>query len=158
MLKKAILVLLAIIVFILFAGASGFDHTEDAWHDVEDWEVEICSKWGGREKAQSHTGGMMSTQFQDQAATVQALVKELYAGDKNLYVYEVSWYLQPIKGQQKYKVLLRAENGQTKKVAAGSAPATSGDSGYYAEENTSINYTNVILDYESGKLVAPVVR
>lgn len=157
MLKNILIIGFLFAALLLLTAATGFDHREDDWYKVEDWEVEVCSKWGGTGQAQTYTGGVMSTEFHKQAATVQAHLKEHYAGDKNLYVYEVSWYLQPISGQEKYEVILKGDSTE-KKIATGSAPSTAGDAGYYAEQNTSVNYTSVILDYESGSIEAPIVE
>lgn len=154
MLKKTITGI--IFLLLVFTIVTGFDYRQDNWYSVEDWEVEVCSKWGGREKTQTHTGGVMSTEFHKEAATIQGKVKEQYAGDKNIYIYEISWYLQPMEGSVEYEIILKGE--EDKKVRTGSASANAGDAGYYATENTSNNYDYVVLDYDDGKLKAPIVK
>lgn len=155
MLKQGVFIGLLLVFFMLLTAAE-FDYRESDWYEVEDWEVEVCSKWGGAKEAESHTGGVYSTEFDEMAATVQASMENISNEDEEMYVYEVSWYLQPMEGSEEYKVSLGGENSET--IKKGSAPSTTGDSGYYAEENSSTVYEHVILEYEDDKLKAPVVK
>ena len=53
--KRIITLLLAILLLssVVYAKSKQFDPRMDEWYKVEDWELQVCSKWGGTEAAQA---------------------------------------------------------------------------------------------------------
>lgn len=153
----------ALIISSVNAGQerSKFDPKVDSWYDVQEWEVEVCSQWGGIGEVQksSATPFGSETYLYSMAITLQAEKKRHYVGDANFtYIYDVGWYIQPLKGSVDYKVYLVTESGHEKLLGEGAANMRTGDSGYYAEENTSIAYENAKIVYGEGSgLLVPVV-
>lgn len=153
MLRRLVLL---IVLFGLATSVSGsFDPRVDDWYEVEDWEVEICSKWGGTGQAERHTGAVMQTPLHEMAATVQGEFTEHEAEEGETRIYEFSWYLQPIGGQESFSVTIKGDEELV--IAEGTAPPAFGDAGYHAIEETEVNYTTIVLDYDSGKIEAPIV-
>ncbi|MFW6013721.1 MAG: hypothetical protein ACOCZ6_01530 [Nanoarchaeota archaeon] len=150
--------ILLIILFGISASAYGsFDPRVDDWYEVEDWEIEICSKWGGTGQAERHSGAVMQTPLHEMATTVQGEYTEYDSeeeGEKTR-IYEFSWYLQPIGGQESYTVTAKGDEDFV--IADGTAAPAFGDAGYHATEETDVNYTSVVLEYDSGKIEAPIV-
>ncbi len=148
--------ILLIILFGLSASAYGsFDPRVDDWYEVEDWEIEICSKWGGTGQAETRSGAVMQTPLHEMAATVQGEYEELEAEEGKTRIYEFSWYLQPIGGQESFSVTIKGDEELV--IADGTAAPAFGNAGYHAIEETDINYTSVVLEYDSGKIEAPIV-
>ena len=131
-------------------GAS--DSTIPEWYSVEEWEIEVCSKWGGTAEAQQHGGKAEGSSFMfDTTITLQA-AKVL---DGNDTIYEVAWYFRPTDSQQKYEVSLVGKS--TKEIYTGNAQPGTGDSNYHAEFSKQ-KYDSAILRYETGLLEVPIVE
>lgn len=163
MLRK---IVLCIIVFLLLssmvlARTSRFNPKVDSWYDVEEWEVEVCSQWGGTADVQKSAATPFGseTYLYSMAITLQAEKKRHYLGASNYtYVYDVGWYIQPITGSVDYKVYLIDESDNEKLIADGAANMATGDSGYYAEENTTKAFSSAKIVYGEGSgLIVPIV-
>jgi len=127
------------------------------WYPIEDWEIEVCSKWGGTAEASSNAaGGAVATGSTNLALTTLTLQgQKTYIADDETYIYEAAWYLMPLGDTQKYKVQFIGDSGVIM-VYEGSAGPT-GDANYYAEE-TDEEYDKVKLIYETGTLTVPMVE
>ena len=50
--KFILLIITLVFAAIVNAGSSDFNPRVDDWDAVQDWEIEVCSKWGGTDEAQ----------------------------------------------------------------------------------------------------------
>lgn len=146
-----LLMIVSLSVFISSKDDNDFNPREDSWYKVEDWEVEVCSMWGGGSESQSYSGsGIMTaaTTSGFEIATIQGQ-KTAYRMSSNVtsYFYEVSWYYQPMVGSGSYKVYYA--NGDDKEIIAeGSATAQMGDGNYNAEQfKSDPGYDYVLIEY-----------
>jgi len=154
--KKRILVTFVVFLIYIFTISAG--QYIMPWYEVESWEIDVCSKWGGTEQAGIINTGIVGTSFLGQTtATIQAQKTTINDSEEGLsIIYEVAWYFQPIGSDQAYKVQLLGP-GRTDEIYKGSATVTNGDSGYHAEE-TDKNYDKAKILYETGTLLVPIVE
>ncbi len=160
MLKKRHMIYASIMMLIMITSVLviAFNPMIDNWYDVEDWEVEVCSKWGGLADVQKHAGTITGdTALHKLAATIQGEKIRIGAGDEEKTVYEIAWYIQPVSGQEKFTVEVYGQSGK-KEIEKGTAPATTGTSGYYVIDDTSSDYTNAVLKYDTGSIDVPIVE
>jgi len=149
--KKIIWALLMILPLALPLTLSDF--TIDGWYPVEDWEVKVCSRYGGTAEATNIAGARAAgdAYMLKTTVTIQAQVTK---GEKN--IYEVAWYIRPMEQQQQYKVELFGPDG-SEQIYTGSASIHTGDSNYHAME-TDKEFINARLTYETGYLLVPIVE
>ncbi|MBN2457607.1 hypothetical protein JXB31_00575 [Candidatus Woesearchaeota archaeon] len=154
-------VLFSVASFVIYSDDDDkFDHRVDNWYDVSDWEVEVCSRWGGGNQPQSYSGpGLTATSIAGNFETVtvqgQKTVTD-FRGEKT-YLYEASWYYQPMTGSRSYKVYLM-RNSHKKQIYEGSSTAQTGDGNYDAEKySTDPGYTHILIEYsDSGSLKSEI--
>ncbi len=153
--------ILSVIVFVLVLAvimtkADGkstlHDPRVDGWYEVSDWELDVCTKWGGTGRAQSgHISQEGETRISQLEVTLQAYKAE-YEGNT---LYEVAWYIKPFRGEEEYTVLL--DGDQELEIYAGSATNTAGDNGYDAR-HMNASFESATIIYDSGRLVVPIVE
>jgi len=129
-----------------------WDHRIDNWYDVEDWEIAVCSKWGGAGEPQSYSGmGFTATGIASGLETVTLQgQKTVYniEGQNSSVIYEASWYYQPFVGSKSYRVYL-AKGARKELIFEGSSTAQTGDGNYHAEEfSTDPGFTHVLIEYD----------
>ncbi|MBN1385722.1 hypothetical protein JW968_01965 [Candidatus Woesearchaeota archaeon] len=102
--KKDIFAGICILVLLGFSLYAGAVTPTENWYDtVEDWEIEFCSYYGGKEEPISTTGGF--SYFMSQLAlTLQATKGEVLPD--NTQLYEVGYYIQPIQGNVTFRITL----------------------------------------------------
>ncbi len=131
------------------------------WYEVEQWEIEYCSKFGGSVSPQS-SAEVISSQVSQLTATLQGSRKKQ---QDNTTLYEVSYYIQPISSSIPYVVeVLGKSNGTTinRTIDRGTAyPSGTADyAAFYSEENYNrarMNYGGSILlvelpDYDKANI------
>ena len=135
------------------------------WYDVEDWELAVCSTYGFQQSSDVSVvvSDVSNSGFIDTvAATVGAKKMLLPDGD---YLYEFSWYLQPIVDEISYSVYLDygKEVRREELLEQDSAGSITGNAGYETRQS-SINYTKIRLEtfgssrYAGFTMEAPVVE
>lgn len=135
--------LLSILYILLIATLVTADVVLD-WYAVEDWELEVCSKWGGTEEAQSGAS-YSSPIFLSQTTLSLQAKKETYDQIENASsLYKVSWYLEPIEDIN-YQVLLRG-NESPITIAEGEVTYDQPAQGYYAAYHNN-SYTKIRMIY-----------
>lgn len=150
--KKTIL----LIIFILLIGIAyaGVRTPTTPWYDVQEWEIEVCSKWAGQsspENAETETGYFS---YGTTSMTIQAYKTNL--GDK--YFYEVYYYIEPYLETQQYNLQLVNEAQRlTKEISSGTIGVNSGVADYYTEYLTE-NYNEVRLVHKYGAFKIPIVE
>ncbi|HLD89101.1 MAG TPA: hypothetical protein VI894_02745 [Candidatus Nanoarchaeia archaeon] len=132
------------------------------WYEVEQWEIEYCSKYGGHVSPES-SAEVISSQISQLTATLQGSKKKQ---SDNTTLYEVSYYIQPISSSIPYVVeVLGKSNGTTinKTISRGTAyPSGTADyEAFYSEENYNqvrMTYGGNVLsvelpDYDKAKIM-----
>jgi hypothetical protein len=153
--KISVIVFIAVLA-IMMTKADGsrdlHDPRVDGWYEVSDWELDVCSKWGGTGRAQSsHISQEGETRLSQLEVTLQAFRAE-YEGST---LYEVAWYIKPFSGEEEYTVIMDGE--KELEIYSGSATSTAGDNGYDAR-HINASFDSVEIRYDSGRLVVPIVE
>ena len=159
--RKTIILLLAVLLFVpsfISPKTADFDPVVDNWYKVEDWEIEVCSKWGGTAEAQTYSSTATGSAYMF-STTVTLQGEKSISGEEenstNTTLYEAAWYFRPMGSQQEYSVLFTGDGTET--IYEGSASPERGDANYHAEESTK-EYTSVKIKYETGTLTVPIVE
>jgi len=150
--KKTIL----LIILILLAGVvyAGIRTPKTPWYEVEEWEIEVCSKWAGHsipENAETTTGYYA---YGTSSLTIQAFKTNF--GNQTLY--EIYYYIEPYEETQEYKLELINEKTQNrKKISSGTIGVHAGAADYYSEYLTD-KFNKVRLVHKHGELKVPIVQ
>jgi hypothetical protein len=128
------------------------------WYDVSQEELDYCARYGGTLEDQSdyqtYIEGGDEVPVSQLTLTVQAFKTELV--DESVYLYEVAWYVHPIKEDTNYVVYLIDEDDAKDEMYAGFAQAIPGDAHYTAfESETVYEYAYVTLEGQSTTLKVP---
>jgi len=92
--KKSVLILTVMLLFSVIFTAS--DSTIPDWYKVENWEIEVCSKWGGTADAQTHGGSAEGKGYMFQTTvTLQGQKYMVEEDGENKTIYEAAWYFRP---------------------------------------------------------------
>ncbi len=105
--KLFLLILLLVFAAIVNASSSDFNPRVDAWDYVEEWEIVVCSKWGGTETAQQGATSTNNIALSHLTLTLQA--KKIEYPD-NKTVYTVSYYIEPLDKKQFAVRLFNTQN------------------------------------------------
>ena len=156
-LKILVIVLLSLMLILLTKADSSrrlHDPRVDNWYQVSDWELDVCSKWGGTGRAQSGTTNQEGeTRLSQLEVTLQGFKMQV----EDEILYEIAWYLKPFSGEEEYTVTLVGKDRL--EVYSGSASSTAGSNGYDARYvDANVSYDTVELKYDSGKLEVPIVE
>jgi len=139
-----------------------FDPRVDAWYAVEDWEVDMCRKWGGTKEAQSGATSSTVIALSQTTLSLQGTKQAYTAEDSeeeeevNKILYTVSWYLEPL-ADMNCKVVLKNDDGtKTKEISDTEASYSTPSAGYIAEYYEE-GYTKVRMEYGSDSLEVKLV-
>ncbi|MBD3259977.1 hypothetical protein GF371_05115 [Candidatus Woesearchaeota archaeon] len=129
--------------------------SEMDWYPVEDWELEVCSTWGGSgvEEGYAH-GSYASTGSSLQSTTVTIQAQKTMYPDSSAQIYEIAWYVEPKEETIQYNIIMQGKT-DTKQIAQGSAAVNSPGSDYYSEE-LAAEYDKVMLTVPGNQIVVPV--
>lgn len=123
------------------------------WHAVEDWEVDVCTKWGGRTQAEQGETAPI-TAYGEMTATLQA--RKTKTLDETLY--EATYFIETYSTTTNYDVkLVNKKTGATHKITTGNLEPGSGTTDYWAQYLLE-DYTDIELTYAKGHLSAPIVK
>ncbi|MDO8741008.1 MAG: hypothetical protein Q7J54_05555 [Candidatus Woesearchaeota archaeon] len=128
--KKTISITLAIMFLLAIMPATFSTYEISDWYAVEDWELEVCSKWGGTDEAQR--GSATSDIYLSQLTV--ALQAEKTAFPDNTTLYEVSYYIQPFSEDIQFAIKLANSQNDTDYdiVTVTTASISAGASGFTA--------------------------
>jgi hypothetical protein len=139
------------ITFLLLVSVNADPRT--SWYDVEDWEVDVCSKWGGHGLAEQSAAIEGEVTFGDMTFAVQAQKSRLF----NNTLYEIAFYIESFSAVSHYDLSLVNEPKALKKLLrSGDLVPKSGLSEFIVEESRE-EYTHIQLVTEKGKVLLPVV-
>jgi hypothetical protein len=158
----ALLIIASLSFLISSKDENDFNPRIDAWYKVEPWEVEVCSKWGGGTEAQSYSGSGITTKSivsGSETVTLQAQrTSYKLSSNTTTYLYEASWYYQPMVGTDSYKVYF-VKGTDKEMIYEESTSAQMGDGNYHAVQfNTDPGYDSVLLEYGSGKKLSVKIQ
>jgi hypothetical protein len=151
--KNKLIVWIVALLSIIFV-VSAFNPRVDDWYDVSDWEVEVCSKFGGYLEAGISSFLSAAKPVDQLSYTLQAKSKSNPDGQS---LYEVSYYIQPVDQAIAYKISLISIRGDAPLVIAQGSAESSGAYGYKAEYSAA-NYSFASLELEDNSLTVPIVR
>lgn len=124
------------------------------WYEVEEWEIEVCSKFAGNtapENAETETG---FAAYGTTSMTIQAYKTNL--GDENFY--EVYYYIEPYEETQQYILQLVNENQKLNyEIASGTIGINAGVADYYTNYSTQ-NFNEVRLVHKYGAFKVPIIE
>jgi len=126
------------------------------WYGVEDWELEVCQKWGGGGVEEGFAHGSFATTgsgLQSTTLTVQAQ-KTVYP-DETKSLYEVAWYVEPSEGTITYSIIMQGPTNTKDLVQQGSASPNTPGKNYHSEELTA-EYDRVILTIPGQTINIPI--
>lgn len=150
------LVLILLLITIISKQSSSFNPKIDAWYPVENWELELCSKWGGTKEAQSGATSSSPIYLSQTTISLQGKKQEYYIDGFNKTLYTVSWYLEPIL-EMSYRVyLINDDESLSFKISDGTASYSSPGAGFESEYYDA-EYTAVKMDYGTNWLIVPLV-
>ncbi|MBL7050953.1 hypothetical protein ISS04_02195 [Candidatus Woesearchaeota archaeon] len=127
------------------------------WYDVEDWEVDVCSRGVDVPEIQSSPDSGDSSYVYDFTFTLNAQETELY----NVSLYEVSYYIEPMDGNITFQVFLLGPGISTNVTGEMISKPNGGKAGYEFIEYEKGVYTEAQIDYwghASGSYTVPVVK
>ena len=132
-------------------------YEEVPWYQVEDWEVDVCSKWGGTEFAgQAATTSGRKVPFATMSATVQGKKFKTLEGN---FVYEAAWYIESYAEVTNYEItFINSKEPQARhQIDAGALSPESGAQGYDTYDLTE-DYTHIKLQYTGGHVQVPIIQ
>ncbi len=160
--KKLILTLILFIILfvnikISNSRTSDFNPLVDRWYKVEDWELDVCSKWGGAKQAYHYETSNNNKIYLSQLTLTLQAEKIVYPSN-NSVLYKVSWYFEPAKGEYKYEINLLKNGGSSpKQISSGAASYESPAVGSYAEYLNE-DYAYAQLVYENKWVKVPIIE
>lgn len=123
------------------------------WHAVEDWEVNVCKKWGGRTQAEQGETAP-ATAYGDMSATLQARkTKTLHET-----LYEATYFIETYSITTNYDIkLVNKKTGATHTITTGNLETGSGTTDYWTKYLPE-DYTEIELTYAKGRISAPIIK
>ena len=145
MMNKKLQLCITILVLILLNFSSFIVAEEDnsdidlGWYDVEEWEVNICTTDFGPqsivpEEAESPENYLLNFFGNDFIITMSVQRGDAVPIDEENfgYIYEVSWYVEPIVGSVNYDLILTDIQGNKEVIVSTSSTISNRVSGYQA--------------------------
>ncbi len=147
---------LALIIVMLLPLATA-DFRIPGWYAVEDWELQVCSRWGGSETGQKATS-KSDPVFLSQTTLTLAAERFPYPPDlKPESIYKVSWYFEPILPAS-FRIELHNPDGAKYVVQADTA-ADLGSPGYgFRSVELLENFTTATIEFGAQTVEVPVVN
>ena len=120
------------------------------WYQVADWEVDVCSKWGGLGLARQGATPDKSISLGIMTFTVQARKSPT----ANATLYEIGAYLDSVDPNTPYSLrLVNTLTGSEYSLRKGTQSILQD----YIVEELKEEYTHVLLNTVRGKVLFPIV-
>lgn len=159
LIKALKLGLTALLLFIIVSTkeSSSFNPRVDAWYSVEPWELEVCSKWGGTQEAQSGATSSKVVYLSQTTLSLQGR-KQIYTIEGfNKTLYTASWYLEPLSDIGYRVELTNDDESVSFKISDGDASYSAPAVGYYSEYY-DIKYTAIKMIYGLEWIKVPLIN
>jgi len=115
------------------------------WYSVSQWEIEICSKFGGivQDTASSQTGVISSPSLASTTFTLQASKTKQLDGK---LIYSFAWYVQPMAGLVDYQINF-VDDLNSLKIVRGQASSDNPASNYLFRDDIAqeYNFTEIVI-------------
>lgn len=159
MTKKIILLLVfaGFVSIVLLSNIITAPTPKTPWYQVEPWEEEVCSKWGGtRFSDQEAATAGRKIAWATMTATAQA---KKFKTPENFYLYEVAWYLDSYGKLIDYELVLTnpSKPGLRHRIVSGSLAPEAGTMGHEIY-NLTDEYTELVLKYTDGSVATPIIE
>ncbi len=104
----AVLALLLATTIVAEPDLNNFYPGIDGWAAVSDSEIDFCKKYGGSVEAGINAGATSSIPIalSQLTMTIQADRERFEIEGVVDYLYQVSWYIEPVAGQQDFEIVL----------------------------------------------------
>lgn len=150
--KKIIFVIIVVLLATLVY--SGVRTPTTPWYEVEEWEIEVCSKFSGNAAPSSAETEIGYVAYGTTSMTIQAFKTNL--GNETLY--EVYYYIEPYFESQQYTLQLVNENQRlTNEISSGTIGINAGVMDYY-EKQLAQNFNEVRLVHQHGAFKVPIIE
>ena len=153
------ILVLAIVVFGTLAILSGGQPpVEQAWYEVEDWEVEVCSKYGGKQRTESTA---TSSEIFHGGATVTLQARKTRTPDNDT-LYEIGYFVgHPIEGMT-YTIKVKNSVTGIEEILDKDFPSPPGGFADFKAFFSNLTYDRAELKHavqgRQGTLVVPIVE
>ena len=155
--KTIKIILAALLLITLIQQGSSFDPSIDDWYAVEDWELEVCSMWGGTDEAMAGATSSSPIYLSQTTLSLQGKKQEYNIAGVNQTLYTISWYFEPMEELGYMVELVDDSTGAAFKIEEGTATMSEPAVGFHAEYY-DIEYTAVRLWYGSEWLKVPLIN
>lgn len=159
MIKKTVVLLIfaCFISIVLLSNIITAPTPKTPWYQVEPWEEEVCSKWGGtRFSDQEAVTAGRKIAWATMTATAQA---KKFKTPENFYLYEVAWYLDSYGKLIDYELVLTdpSKPDLRHRIVSGSLSPEAGTMGYEIY-NLTDDYSELVLKYTGGSVTTPIIE
>lgn len=155
--KIALVVIVCVAIILLaLSGSSQLSGRQSKlpWYEVEDWEVDVCSKFGGRSESENSETFQFAPSYGDMTITLQARRTK----SRNETLYEVSYFIESYSATTDYKILLKNQKTNAEKeISRGNLGPASGATDYWTQ-SLKEEYTIAIVEYYKGRIIVPIVE
>ena len=159
--KIAILALWSVLLCTAIVGEpdlNNFYPGIDGWAAVSDNEIDFCKKYGGSVEAGVNAGATSSIPIalSQLTMTIQADKERFEIEGVVDYLYQVSWYIEPVAGQQDFEIVLIGEGEDDLEIERDVAFPDAPGINFYAEYLTE-NFTHAKIVSGNDFLQVPII-
>jgi len=155
--KIPLLILTVLFLILTIKGVRSFNPSIDAWYAVEDWELEVCSKWGGTQEVASGATSSSSVFLSRTTLSLQGEKQTYDITGVNQSLYAISWYLEPLTSMSYRIELIDDATATPFRLDDGEASYENPAIGYHSEYY-DINYTSVKMTYGLEWIEVPLIE
>ena len=155
--KKLIVILACFVLIVLLANTIFAPSPRTPWYQVEHWEEEVCSKWGGTQfSGQEAVTSGRKISFAKMTATAQA---KKFKTPENFYLYEIAYYIDSFAELIDYELVLTdpAKPDLRHRILSGSLAPEAGTMGYEVY-NLTDDYSELVLKYTGGSVTTQIIE
>ena len=143
----------------LLESASNSYFLETGWREVEDWEIEQCSRKLSSEiesNIKTTTLNFESQSFSSGTSITLQALKSVYYGD--IY-YELAWYINPSEKNITFQIDVYDKNNpqKTRMILDSTKINQNEGRGFYDAFSDTETYTNARIKYDDGVFDTPFV-
>ena len=151
--NQKIFAITAMIFLILIPIALSDTKSILPWYDIEEWELEVCEKWGGVQGV-NNAVNTINTFLAETTIAVQGKKIPLPNGQ---FHYEYSYYLHPYSGSMEFALRFASSTANiTKPLVERTTVGEAGISGFNVMELPE-EFDQIQLSYGSGILKMPLI-
>lgn len=154
--KKTAVTLIAILLVVPMVTAAFLQPKSPKtlpWYQVDDWEIDVCSKWGGRKAAEIYeTTGRFP--YGAASYTMQGRKTRQHQAPT---IYEIGYYIEAFSIPLEYKLYLLNDETQDAKYIDGNVLGPGNGISDYRIEQLNEDYTHLRLITPGSIVTTPFV-